>query len=85
MAEKKGLANLEPLFFGRVTRVLAGVVVLYWASDLWAPDLGSVVAFVLVGFLGVSFLLGGLMGNPGCEITALPNLFYPPEKRYHTL
>ena len=85
MAEKKSLAKLEPLFFGRLGRVAAGAVVLYWAVELWGPDSGSVIASILVGLLGLSFLVGGLVGNPGCEITALPNLFFPPEKRYHTL
>ncbi|MEE8201547.1 MAG: hypothetical protein V3R29_10310 [Candidatus Acidoferrales bacterium] len=85
MAEKKSLAKLEPLFFGRVSRVVAGGLTLYWAAGLWGPDPGAVIASLLVGFLGLSFLVGGLMGNPGCELTALPNLFFPPEKRYHTL
>jgi hypothetical protein len=36
-------------------------------------------------FLGISFLVGGLAGNPGCEVTALPNLVLPRAKQVHFL
>ena len=29
------------------------------------------------------FLIGGLVGNPGCELTAIPNLVLRPEQRVH--
>jgi DNA-binding transcriptional ArsR family regulator len=36
---------------------------------------------VLFGFFGLSFLISGITGYPGCEITAIPNLF-SRKKRY---
>lgn len=77
-------SHAQPLFFGRLTRVLFGLGSLYWAAQLWGPGAGLQAGAVILGFLGVSFLVGGLMGNPGCEITALPNLVVAPEKRHHT-
>ena len=49
-----------------------------------AEGVGSVGA-LLLGFLGLSFLVGGLLANPGCEITALANIFLPRDKRMHFL
>jgi len=77
-------APLKPLFFGRLTRVVFGAVALYWGARLWNTDLASVAASLAVIFLGLSFLVGGLMANPGCEITALVNLVLPAEKRVHS-
>ena len=74
----------KPLFFGRLTRVVFGAAALYWGATLWSTDLASVAASLAVIFLGLSFLVGGLMANPGCEITALVNLVLPPEKRLHS-
>lgn len=76
MAEK-GLAKLEPLFFGRLTRVLFGIATLYWAYTVREEP----VFLAILAFLGISFLLGGLLGHPGCEITVIPNLLVSPEKR----
>jgi hypothetical protein len=61
----------RPLFFGRLLRVLFGV-----ATLVSLPFLGPIglLAQTASAFLGVSFLVGGIIGNPGCEITALPNL-----------
>jgi hypothetical protein len=67
------------LFFGRLLRVVAGVAALAGAL---AVGLFSFWGIVLL-FLGVSFLVGRLVGNPGCEVTALPNLALPKEKRLH--
>lgn len=78
-------AQLPPLFFGRLTRVLAGLAILYWAAHLWGSSLGDILLSVGVGWLGLSFLVGGLVRNPGCEITALPNLLLPAEKSVHCL
>jgi len=77
------LAKLEPLFFGRVGRVLVGLAVLYWGAEMGrgAGDDRLLAAGIVL--LGLSFLIGGLLGNPGCEITALPNLVLPPEKQLH--
>jgi len=76
--------HLKPLFFGRLTRVVFGLVALYWGARLWNGDLASMVASLAMIFLGLSFLVGGLMANPGCEITALVNLLLPAEKRLHS-
>ncbi len=35
----------------------------------WMPDA------ILFGFFGISFLISAVSGYPGCEITAIPNLF----------
>jgi hypothetical protein len=82
VAERR-LAELPPLFFGRLSRVLAGAATLYWAAEVWSADWGDLVLAAVLVWLGLSFLAGGLMGNPGCEITALPNLLLPAKKRVH--
>ena len=69
----------QPLFFGRLLRVAAGVALLVAVP---AVGLFSFWGVVLL-FLGVSFLVGGFLANPGCEITALPNLALPKERRLH--
>ncbi len=76
------LAKLEPLLIGRVSRIVFGIgtFVLIWIVGVDA--LGTIGAVALV-FLGVSFVIGGLMGNPGCEITAIPNLLRAEAKRIH--
>lgn len=63
----------QPQFFGRILRVVFGVATLI--SLLFVGFVG-ILAQVGIAFLGVSFLVGGLMGNPGCELTALPNLLF---------
>ncbi len=80
---RESKTHLKPLFFGRLTRIVFGVAVLYWGVGLWGADLGSFVASLYVIILGLSFLVGGLYANPGCELTALPNLALPSEKRLH--
>jgi hypothetical protein len=79
----RSLAKLEPLFFGRVGRVLVGIGVLYWGAEMWRGSGEDTLLAAGIILLGVSFLIGGVMGNPGCEITALPNLFLPAEKHVH--
>ena len=37
---------------------------------------------IIAGFFGVSFLIAGLEGYPGCEVTAIPNLFARRRKYY---
>lgn len=63
----------KPQIFGRLLRVIFGVATLVFL--VFAGSIGLLVQ-VAIAFLGVSFLVGGLMANPGCEITALPNLFF---------
>lgn len=74
--------KLKPLLFGRISRVLSGVgtFVLIWAVGV------NVLTFIGTGalaFLAVSLIIGGLMGNPGCELTAIPNLFRSKENQIH--
>ena len=63
----------RPQFFGRLLRVTFGVATL--VSLLFAGPLDR-LAQVAIGLLGISFLVGGLTANPGCEITALLNLLF---------
>ena len=76
--------KLEPLLVGRISRIVFGIgtFVLIWIIGV--DSLGTFGTGALV-FLGASFVIGGLMGNPGCEITAIPNLFRPRGKRVHCL
>ncbi len=76
------LAKLPPLLFGRLTRVAFGVGTLAIIPLVGVETLTAwgVVALLV---LGLSFLVGGLAGNPGCEVTALPNLILPRAKRVH--
>ena len=83
MAEPRTrLSKLPPLPVGRAARVLLGLGTLYWMSGLGVTGLGP-VGFAAVLFLGISFLLGGLNSNSGCELTAIPNLFLQKEQQVH--
>ena len=72
----------RPLFFGRLLRVLAGVACLVGSpfgptcEDTWL----GVTALALGG---TTFIVAGIRANPGCEITALPNLFLPSDRQLH--
>jgi hypothetical protein len=79
----RSLAKLEPLLFGRAGRVLVGIGVLYWGAEMWRGPGDDTLLAACIILLGVSFVIGGVMGNPGCEITALPNLFLPADKNLH--
>ncbi|MCC6774993.1 MAG: hypothetical protein IT360_27750 [Gemmatimonadaceae bacterium] len=63
----------RPLFFGRLLRVVFGIATL--ASMPWLAE-ADVLARIGLGTLGLSCLIGGLIGNRGCEITAIPNLLF---------
>lgn len=84
MSEKHSLTRLKPLFFGRLSRLVFGVAALLAVPFVGFDGLQSVGA-VALAVLGVSFLVGGLTANPGCEITALPNLLLRSEKRLHCI
>jgi hypothetical protein len=83
MSEKQATNKLEPMLIGRVTRVLFGVgtFVLIWFIGVNSLTLVGTAALV---FLGISFLIGGLVANPGCELTAIPNLFLSKKNKIHT-
>ncbi len=75
-------APLPPLFFERIFRIAAGLACLMSIPFVpafeytWLGVLALVVA-------GATFVVAGLTANPGCEITALPNLFLPARRRLH--
>ncbi len=81
---KRSPAELRPLLFGRMTRVVFGILTLVLIPVIGADTLTPMGTGGLL-FLGISFLVGGLMGNPGCEITSIPNLVLPQKKRVHCL
>jgi hypothetical protein len=84
MENKKPLSRLEPLVIGRVTRCLFGLGTLILVAVIGSTTLtfwGTVALVVL----GLSFLVGGIVGNPGCELTAIPNLFLSKKKKAHCL
>lgn len=71
----------QPLFVGRLLRVLAGVACLVGVAFVPRFEYSwlGVCALVLAG---VTFIVAGWRGNAGCEITALPNLFRPRGRRW---
>jgi hypothetical protein len=82
--QRRSLAELKPLFLGRLTRVVFGVATLALIWIIGVETL-SIWGALAIGFLGVSFVVGGIVGNPGCELTSLWNLATPKEKRVHCL
>jgi hypothetical protein len=84
MKDKRPMAKLKPLLLGRVTRVLFGIGTMVLVMVMGPSQLTTWGAIALL-FLGLSFLIGGIWGNPGCELTAIPNLFVPEKKRVHCL
>lgn len=82
MAENEDRILVPPLFFGRLTRVLSGIATLAIILGLGPVEL-TWAGFSALLFLGLSLLVGGLMANPGCEISALINLLPPASKRIH--
>lgn len=60
----------KPLFIGRMLRIILGIgalvfLLLYPLSILWQ---------IILAFIGVSLIVGGIIAHPGCEIWALPSL-----------
>ncbi len=80
------LAEIRPLLVGRLTRVLFGLGALAGAVLVALQgDPATWLGAAALGLLGLSFLIGGLAANPGCELSALPNLVLPPDQRIHFL
>jgi hypothetical protein len=75
------LGKLPPLAFGRAARIVFGLGSLVGAAFVPWGEAGGIAGGLVLVFFGLSFLAGGLMANPGCEVTALPNLVLPAEKR----
>jgi hypothetical protein len=82
MSKEQTTDKLEPMLFGRATRVLFGIgtFVLIWVIGV--HDL-TLVGTGVLAFLGISFLIGGFLANPGCELTAVPNLFLSKKNKIH--
>jgi hypothetical protein len=78
------MAKLKPMLLGRTTRVLFGLGTIVLVVVIGPSTLTTWGTIALV-VLGMSFLIGGIVGNPGCELTAIPNLFLPKEKKIHCL
>lgn len=76
--------TLKPLLAGRLLRIAAGLVCFYFVFEITASsiDVGEVLAALALALLGLSFVIGGLSGNPGCEITALPNLLLERKRHF---
>jgi hypothetical protein len=72
---------LRPLIVGRITRVVFGAAVIFAALVTGVLHM-SVVAFLALVALGLSFFVGGLLAIPGCELSALPNLVLPKRYRF---
>ena len=77
-------AHLRPLLFGRIFRIAAGLACLLSIPFVPAFEYTwlGVIALVIAG---ATFVAAGVTANPGCEITALPNLFLPARRRLHCL
>lgn len=71
----------RPLLIGRASRVVFGLAVIgtIFLTDILQISLLGALAILL---LGVSFVLGGLLSIPGCELAALPNLLLPKDYRF---
>ena len=84
MMTQESPGMLKPLFFGRMTRVLFGLGV-FALIVIVGPASLTTLGTIGLSFLGVSFLIGGILANPGCEITAIPNLLLPKRSRAHCM
>lgn len=74
--------HLKPLIFGRAIRIVTGVLAI-GAVLVWGTETFMVWGVAILIFFGVSFIIGGINANSGCEITAIPNLFRPADKKLH--
>ena len=81
---------------GNILRVVVGILLLSLTVAIlvsWQVDnalnfffygIGfGIIGAPIFGFLGASFVLAGIKGYPGCEITAIPNLLVGNSKRYY--
>jgi hypothetical protein len=81
---RQDAVGLKPLFLGRLTRILFGLGTFVLIA-LVGPSTLTGWGTAALALLGLSFLIGGIVGNPGCELTAIPNLFIAQKKRVHCL
>lgn len=53
-----------------------------FAGIPFVPDFEyAALGIAALGLAGLTFVVAGLRANPGCEITAIPNLFLPAERQ----
>ncbi|HLW80523.1 MAG TPA: hypothetical protein VKS20_00630 [Candidatus Acidoferrales bacterium] len=62
----------KPLFVGRLLRIVLGIGALVYL--LLNPL--SIIWQIILAFIGVSMIVGGIIAHPGCEIWALPSLLF---------
>jgi hypothetical protein len=62
----------KPLLVGRMLRIILGIVTLVY---LLRNPL-SLIWQIILAFIGVSLIVGGIIAHPGCEIWALPSLLF---------
>ena len=77
------MAPPKPLLVGRILRVIAGLGCFYFAIrvvDL-PLTLGELAGALILALLAASLVVSGLLANPGCEVTAVPNLVM--KKKWH--
>jgi hypothetical protein len=72
---------LRPMTIGRTKRVVFGAAVILAALVSRVSEI-SLLGFIALMALGLSFLVGGLLAIPGCELSALPNLILPERYRF---
>ena len=82
MMDRQRSAMIPPLLIGRLSRLVFGLATFVVMAVVGVDSLGMIGA-VLLGALGISFVIGGLAAIPGCEITAIPNLVLPRSMRFH--
>ena len=82
MAETPSVKTLRPLCVGGSSRVIFGLAVFAVAFAFGTRPLGLGGLLALL-FVGLSFVVGGFLGTPGCELSALPNLQLPRTKHVH--
>ena len=82
MKDKQRPEEIPPLLIGRLSRIAFGLGTFVVIGILGFEALGW-FGTVILGALGVSFVIGGLAGIPGCEISAIPNIFLPRSRRFH--
>ena len=72
----------QPLLFGRLLRAAAGVACLVSIPFVPSFEYTGLGVLALVA-AGSTFIIASITANPGCEITALPNLFLPRQRQIH--
>lgn len=72
--------TLRPMLIGRLVRVFTGLALFLSVPFVPEFDLAWTGGTALV-LGGATFVVAGVRANPGCEITALPNLLLPANRQ----